>query len=82
MVLLSVSLETSTVKMLPLSARLHLGRRQAGAVAGDRGADGDAVGRVAAADREAAAVARHELADVGDDAGEHGREGITFVVQP
>ena len=31
-----------------------LGRRQAGAVAGDRGADGDAVGRVAAAYREAA----------------------------
>ena len=56
---------------------VHLGGRQAGAVAGDRGADGDALRRIAAADREPAAVARGDLADVGDDACEHGAENIT-----
>src|SRR5262249_38498362 len=41
-------------------------------VASNRGADADAVRRIAAADCEAPLASRHELADVGDDAGEHG----------
>ena len=45
---------------------------QADAIAGDRGPDRDPRGDISGADGEAATVAGDDLADVGDDAGEHG----------
>ena len=66
------------MKVLPRAGGCNGGRGQAGAVAGDRGAERDAGRGIAAADGEAAALAGRDLADVGDDAGEHESQGITL----
>src|SRR5262249_51933672 len=50
----------------------NFGGSEARPVASNRGADGDAGRWIAAADCETSLPSRHELADVGDDAGEHG----------
>src|SRR5204863_2987750 len=60
----------------------NLGGREAGAVAGDRGPDREALGLVAAADREAPFPARQELADIGDEASEHGRSVSQLSSRP
>src|SRR5262245_14738125 len=54
-----------------LSGRVDLDSSQARTVAGDRGADSDAGSLIAAADRKPPPAALQELADIGDDPGEH-----------
>src|SRR5215468_775029 len=49
------------------------GDREASAVAGDGGAERDALRRIAAADGEASPIPRHHGAEVTDDAREHAR---------
>ena len=81
-VLARVSLEASTVKTLPCAVGSHRRHRQAAAVAGDRRADIERVRGIARADREAAVLARDDLADVGDDAGEHGLLALPAYASP
>src|SRR5262249_38141852 len=55
----------------------HAGDREAGPVTADRRPEGNAIGAIAAKDAETSALAREQLADICNDAGEHRRQAIT-----